>query len=538
VRRPITVLVVAGALAWLLAPAGAAHRVGAASPLRLNVGTLGNIGSLDPRHGDSTIAREVWNLQYPTLTALDPRSLEAAPGLATAWSPAPGGRGWVYNLRPGLAWSDGQPLTAADVVYSLEHARDEHWPYASGMLDNLAARAVNARSIEVTSTSARGHDSFPGLLLHVVPAHVFEHNSDLESNVTQLGVSSGTWHVIATSPDSVELDATSAPTGPPVQQIAFRTYASADALISALAHKQADVISGVPNADIGRLEALSNVTVDHASDGTQYVLYDYFSDTRIRQAVSLAIDRTQLVAQAFAGVGTPDVVPVVALGASWSLDAATVQSLTASLDAQPDRARQLLAGASSSTRTLSFSTSKDPTSARVGALVSRSLAAVGVKTTAAPTDYAALDLSLQHLSIGADPAEGLRALVCDICAAKFRQYSSATDDTTQLDTAHEMLQRATAEAGVVGLFQPDTLQAFRTDKLTGFLPAPQQRSLVVFGPTVSQYSALSAAPPPPGEGSSNTTYAVGAIIVLALCAAAYAGAAWIRRRFAIPKETQ
>ena len=43
-----------------------------AEPLRMTVGTLGSIGSLDPRVGNSTIAREVWKIQYPTLTAPDP----------------------------------------------------------------------------------------------------------------------------------------------------------------------------------------------------------------------------------------------------------------------------------------------------------------------------------------------------------------------------------------------------------------------------------------------------------------------------------
>jgi len=69
------------------------------------------------------------------------------------------------------------------------------------------------------------------------------------------------------------------------------------------------------------------------------------------------------------------------------------------------------------------------------------------------------------------------------------------------------------------------------------LPNPEQRSLVVFGPTVTQYAQLNAAGPPPGEQSSNLTYAVGAIILLALCAAAYWIATRVRRRYATSEET-
>src|SRR5207237_6448532 len=90
--------------------------------LRLTVGTLGSIGSLDPRTGTSQIAHEVWNLQYPTLTTLDPKTLDPAPGLAQAWTPAPNGRGWIYTLRPGLQWSDGQPVATTDVAASFSQA--------------------------------------------------------------------------------------------------------------------------------------------------------------------------------------------------------------------------------------------------------------------------------------------------------------------------------------------------------------------------------------------------------------------------------
>jgi hypothetical protein len=141
------------------------------------------------------------------------------------------------------------------------------------------------------------------------------------------------------------------------------------------------------------------------------------------------------------------------------------------------------------------------------------------------------------MTITPDPSQLLSTLTCSVCTADFRQYSTSPDGPTKVDAAHAMLDAAVAQATIVGLFQPDTLQAFRSYKFVGFLPEPQNRSLVVFGPTVAQYSELSAAPPPPGEGSSNVTYAFGAVIVLALCAGAYAGAVRMRRKFALPEET-
>jgi peptide/nickel transport system substrate-binding protein len=235
-----------------------------AEPLRLTVGTIGAIGSLDPRTGDSIVAREVWKIQYPTLTALDPTTLDPTAGVAIAWYPLPNGHGWRYELRPGLTWSDGKPVTATDVVYSLDHARDDHWPYAGSVLDGLTARALDAQTVAISSRSFTRPlpGLLPGLRLNVVPAHVYAKVSDVDNDTAALGVADGAWHVVSKSADSVELGVLGRPGGPPLDQIVFRAYPSADSLISALSRGDVDVISGVPAADLDRLHALDAVTVN------------------------------------------------------------------------------------------------------------------------------------------------------------------------------------------------------------------------------------------------------------------------------------
>jgi ABC-type transport system substrate-binding protein len=448
------------------APAGMAGTA-VPKPLRMTVGTPGNIGSLDPRHGDSVIAREVWNIQYPTLTALDPETFRPTAGVADAWSPLPDGHGWRYSLRPGQKWSDGTPLTSADVVYSLDHARDDQWPYAIAAiaeLSRLSARAVNASTVDVT---CRHGTIPPGLLLHIVPAHVYSKVADINGETSRLGVGDGAWHVVSQSADSVELGVLGRPGGPPLDQIVFRTYPNADSLIAALSHRDVDVISGVPYSDVGRLEAMSKVTVDHAGDGTEYVLrFESHPNFHLNRVVSLAIDRVALVADAVNGVGTP-----------------------AAITAQPGLARRELLAEPA--RETSIAIPTDAVGQRVGAFVRKALAAAG-----------------WHTSI-ADPGTGV--------AAGLRLERVAAD-------------RVPADA--IPLLQPDLLQAFRTDNVTGFLREPSQRSLVVFGPTVDQYSSIVAAQRPPGEQLSNAAYVIGAIVLLALCGAAYWIASRFRRRFA------
>ena len=61
------------------------------------------------------------------------------PALAVGERVSPDGLTWTYRLRPGVRWSDGQPFTSADVVYTwqLVTNKDVHISYATGF-DKIA----------------------------------------------------------------------------------------------------------------------------------------------------------------------------------------------------------------------------------------------------------------------------------------------------------------------------------------------------------------------------------------------------------------
>src|SRR5258708_4603352 len=52
------------------------------------------------------------------LINMDQTSHEPRPGLAESWSVAPDQKTWTFKIRQGVRWSDGRPLTAADVVFT------------------------------------------------------------------------------------------------------------------------------------------------------------------------------------------------------------------------------------------------------------------------------------------------------------------------------------------------------------------------------------------------------------------------------------
>jgi peptide/nickel transport system substrate-binding protein len=60
----------------------------------------------------------VTRLLFSSLVGVNLESQEAEPGLAESWSVAPDQKTWTFKLRKNLRWSDGQPLTADDVVFT------------------------------------------------------------------------------------------------------------------------------------------------------------------------------------------------------------------------------------------------------------------------------------------------------------------------------------------------------------------------------------------------------------------------------------
>ena len=61
---------------------------------------------------------DIIRLLFTALVNYDLPTQQATPGLAESWSVAPDQKTWTFKLRKGLLWSDGQPLTADDVVFT------------------------------------------------------------------------------------------------------------------------------------------------------------------------------------------------------------------------------------------------------------------------------------------------------------------------------------------------------------------------------------------------------------------------------------
>ena len=85
---------------------------------RLTLVTPGPPQTFNPLLARDGGSDEVVRMLFGSLVTLDLATLETKPALAESWSVEPDGKTWTFKLRPGLRWSDSQPLTADDVVFT------------------------------------------------------------------------------------------------------------------------------------------------------------------------------------------------------------------------------------------------------------------------------------------------------------------------------------------------------------------------------------------------------------------------------------
>src|SRR5690242_16338265 len=113
------------------AAAAAAKPAARTSAGDLKIGLSAKLTTLDP-HGAQSVDRETHTAVqhiFDTLVKRDPKSGEITPSLATGWT-NPDPTTWIFTLRQGVKFHDGNPLTSADVKATVERVVAQKGPVA------------------------------------------------------------------------------------------------------------------------------------------------------------------------------------------------------------------------------------------------------------------------------------------------------------------------------------------------------------------------------------------------------------------------
>ena len=103
------------------------------------VGTTADVINFNPLVGNSRTDSWVTNLMYPKLMQMDVSGKKSAL-VATKWGYEDGGRTAWMELRDDLTWSDGTPLTAKDVAFTITAIAKEKIGTVAGLIPAFQRR--------------------------------------------------------------------------------------------------------------------------------------------------------------------------------------------------------------------------------------------------------------------------------------------------------------------------------------------------------------------------------------------------------------
>ncbi len=506
------------------APTAASGSGGSTGSALLRVGWSSEPDTMNPLTSYSTEADQVLQLVYDKLLEYDAQ-LDTQPGLATKHGTSADGTTITYLLRSGVAWHDGQPFTADDVAFTFSLIANEGLSqYAQWLVDMIDAKAVAPDKVVVRFKKPQAFD--PGLAIPILPQHIWKGKSSAEiqkdANEPPIGTGPFTfssWKRGETV--TVARNDSFWGTPPGASSVIWVLYQNEDVMAQGLRGGEVDILTEVPPTiwdglgGASGVKAVSlpgfsshhigiNVSSSAKSGGNPLLL-----DRTVRQAMSLALDRNQLVQLALAGHGKPGSVLLPPALGDWQLQIAADQQL----NANPDKAKQLLDQAGYIDRNgdgvrespdgndLSFrliaieSTTVD---VRAAQLFRDAAQVVGVKLTLNTLDENTLgstvynadapdwDIFVWGWDSGVNDPDYLLGVPLtsqiggnnDVYYANpaydhlYDQQASELDRTKRLALVHEMQQLYYEDAAYIVMWYQDKLQAYRTDTWSGWADTP------------------------------------------------------------------
>lgn len=185
--RPLLVgalLVVVAVIGWFVWDRSTGQDRGAGSGSAASGGTLRATYQTEPTNflrivGVPTAPNHMISVLTQATLVRSNAAGELEPRLAQTWTASPDGLTWTINLRPGAKFSDGSPVTSADVVFSIRAALDERLGSASGADLKVNGQAISARALDAQRVVIVMPAPFgPGLSmlenLPVLPQHKLE----------------------------------------------------------------------------------------------------------------------------------------------------------------------------------------------------------------------------------------------------------------------------------------------------------------------------------------------------------------------------
>jgi len=269
---------------------------------------------LNPRNGNGDIF--AYNLIYSGLVRSDPtgQTNKIVPSLSDRWTVSPDGKTYTFHLRPGIKFSNGQPVTSDDVAWTLNRFGN---PKINGIMSAVAIGFGNATAVDPSTVRVQLTKPIASFLYNISiwPAFI------LPKNLVEKEGNAFYKHPVGTGPFMMKEFAKGShitfarnpnywEAGKPyLDSVRFNFVSDSNTRILALRAGDAHVMDVVPFSQVNSLRADKSIVVQAAKVPLFLGLWlnhlkAPLADLNVRQAMQYAIDRPLLNKQIFAGLGT------------------------------------------------------------------------------------------------------------------------------------------------------------------------------------------------------------------------------------------
>ncbi len=271
-------------------------------------GTIGKVNSLNPLFSVTDSEKTLSRLLFATLTTIDETG-NIAPGLAKSITPSENGKVWTIKLRDNLKWSDGEPLTNSDVIFTTNLIKNA--AVISIYDSNLSSVKVSEEedgSIKFTLPIAYA-DFITTLNFPILPEHILKDAAPetlIENNFSVAPVTSGPFAFNALqniSQDGEKVIYLSANQNyykgkPQLNSFAVHAYLTKESLIKALNDNTITATASLSPADADLITSNNIIEKQTAINSGVFAFLNMQSETmkngELRKAIKQALNLTKI----------------------------------------------------------------------------------------------------------------------------------------------------------------------------------------------------------------------------------------------------
>ena len=310
----------------------------------LHIGTTYPIDSMNPFVAQADYAYVSYEYIYPQLVQYNSK-LEIEPDFARSWSTSADGRTWTFHTVPNAKWSDGKPLTAADVAWTInEVIKYKNGP--AGQWAGLLEHMVGASAPNLTTVVIRYSTAVANVLeqmqgMSVLPRQVWApyftgKGTGIKTfqNVPPANgkpmVSGGPFELVQYKANQFALFKRNPHwwgPKPKIEGFGLQFFSNADAMVQALKDHQVDFIGEYtpPTAVAALKKAGFDVTTTPSLSMKTFIIntnphkttHRELLNPLVREAIEYAVDRPQIIKTAWLGLAQPGSTIIAPADGSW-----------------------------------------------------------------------------------------------------------------------------------------------------------------------------------------------------------------------------